>query len=179
MVTVTEPPTATGTSCGIPQRRASLAWASTIFALQVGLGRLGYGLALPAIRHDLRSGFAVYGAINTASLCGYLIGALVAPLLLRRVPRLVMWASLAAGGALAGSALADAVVWLGIMRTVFGVACGVTLVAATVETLDSVAAARRGAASAALWAGAGVGLVGSRRRPRGCRRARRIGDRRP
>ncbi|MGH7709096.1 MAG: YbfB/YjiJ family MFS transporter [Vulcanimicrobiaceae bacterium] len=142
-----------------PRRLVLILWSSVIFGLQIGVARLGYGLALPAIRQALHGNYAAYGAVNAVSLGGYLAGALIAPLLMRRVPRLVLWASVAAGAALAASALVGDVVWLGVARTAFGVASGVTLVAAAVETLESVAPTYRGTASALMWAGTGVGMA--------------------
>ncbi len=141
------------------RRWALLLWSSAIFGLQIGVARLGYGLALPAIRRALHGNYAAYGAVNTASLAGYLFGALAAPLLLRFVPRLVLWSSFVAGAALVASAFANDVVSFGIARTVFGLASGVSLVAAAVETLEAVEGRIRGSASAAMWAGIGVGLA--------------------
>ncbi len=133
--------------------------SSAVFGLQIGVARLGYGLALPAIRHSLQGSYALYGAINAASLGGYLAGALLAPLLIRRVHPLVLASSAVAGAALAASAFASSPLAFGVARTVFGVASGVALVAAAVQTLESVEAARRGGASAVMWAGIGVGLA--------------------
>lgn len=138
---------------------ALVLWSSAVFGMQIGVGRLGYGLALPAIRHSLQGDYALYGAINAASLGGYLAGALLAPLLMRRVDALVLASSAVAGAALAASAFAGDELTFGAARTAFGLASGVTLVAAAVQTLESVEAARRGETSAVMWAGIGVGLA--------------------
>ena len=145
-------------------RRGSLPWAivlwsSAVFGLQIGVARLGYGLALPAIRHSLQGNYALYGVINAASLGGYLAGALLAPWLMRRVDALVLVSSAVAGAALAASAFAGDALLFGVARTAFGIASGVALVAAAAQTLESVEAGRRGSASAVMWAGIGVGLA--------------------
>ena len=54
-------------------------------AIALGLGRFTYALLLPSMRADLRWSFADSGAMNTANAAGYLIGALVAAHIGRRV----------------------------------------------------------------------------------------------
>jgi len=138
---------------------ALVLWSSVVVGAQIGVARLGYGLALPAIRQSLLGDYALYGAINAVSLGGYLVGALLAPMLMRRVTSLVLASSAVAGAALAASAFASGPLTFGVARTVFGIASGVALVTAAVQTLESVEAARRGGASAVMWAGIGAGLA--------------------
>ena len=137
---------------------ALVLWSSAVFGLQIGFARMGYGLALPAIRSALHGNYTLYGTINAASLAGYLAGALIAPLVIRRTRNAVLISSLLGGAALVASAFATGAVVFGIARTLFGLASGVSLVAAAVETLESVEASRRGGASATMWGGIGVGL---------------------
>jgi MFS family permease len=54
-------------------------------AIALGLGRFTYALLLPSMRAGLRWSFADSGAMNTANAAGYLIGALVAAHIGRRV----------------------------------------------------------------------------------------------
>jgi predicted MFS family arabinose efflux permease len=54
-------------------------------ALSLGLARFAYGLLLPAMRQDLQWSYALAGALNTSNAAGYLLGALFAPWLLRRM----------------------------------------------------------------------------------------------
>ncbi len=69
-----------------PSRLIALALAISLgAALSLGLARFAYGLLLPAMRQDLQWSYALAGALNTANAAGYLIGALTAPWLLRRV----------------------------------------------------------------------------------------------
>jgi predicted MFS family arabinose efflux permease len=54
-------------------------------AVALGLGRFAYALLLPPMRADLGWNFAQAGALNTANAAGYLIGALVAAPVGRRI----------------------------------------------------------------------------------------------
>jgi predicted MFS family arabinose efflux permease len=54
-------------------------------AVALGLGRFAYALLLPAMRADLGWSFADAGALNTANAAGYLVGALVAAPLGKRM----------------------------------------------------------------------------------------------
>ncbi|MEP6970891.1 MAG: YbfB/YjiJ family MFS transporter [Betaproteobacteria bacterium] len=70
-------------------------------AVSLGITRFAYGLLLPPMRDDLGWSYALAGAMNTSNAAGYLLGALLTPLLLRRArPGSVMLA-----GALAASVL--------------------------------------------------------------------------
>ncbi|MGB6062117.1 MAG: YbfB/YjiJ family MFS transporter, partial [Candidatus Aquilonibacter sp.] len=137
---------------------AFVLWSSAVFALQIGVARLGYGLALPAIRTTLHGNYTLYGTINAASLGGYLLGALIAPLAIRRIPHAVLWSSVVASMALAISGFAADQLVFGAARVLFGLASGIALVAAAVQTLESVDASKRGGASAVMWGGIGVGM---------------------
>jgi predicted MFS family arabinose efflux permease len=136
-----------------------VAWSSAVFALQIGVARLGYGLALPAIRATLHGDYALYGTINAASLAGYLAGALIAPAIMRRFRNAVLLSSLVAGIALMLSGIAGDALIFGVARTIFGLASGVSLVAAATQTLEAVDAPHRGGVSSIMWGGIGAGLV--------------------
>jgi predicted MFS family arabinose efflux permease len=84
---------------------------------------------------------------------------LLAPSLMRRVRDSVLASSVVAGAALVVSGFAADALVFGIARTLFGVASGVALVAAAVQTLEFVEARHRGGASAIMWAGIGLGLA--------------------
>ncbi len=69
-----------------PARLIALALAISLgAALSLGLARFAYGLLLPAMRQDLQWSYALSGALNTSNAAGYLIGALSAPWLLKRM----------------------------------------------------------------------------------------------
>ena len=74
-------------------------------ALSLGITRFAYGLLLPPMREDLGWSYALAGAMNTSNAAGYLIGALLTPLLLRRwYPGTVMlWGALIASVLMAAS----------------------------------------------------------------------------
>jgi predicted MFS family arabinose efflux permease len=61
---------------------AALALAA---AVSLGLARFSYALLLPAMRADLGWSYFTAGAMNTVNAAGYLLGALLAPRLLRRL----------------------------------------------------------------------------------------------
>ena len=54
-------------------------------AVSLGISRFAYGLLLPPMRADLGWSYALAGGMNTANAAGYLLGALSAPALIRRV----------------------------------------------------------------------------------------------
>lgn len=69
-----------------PQKLIALALAIAMgAALSLGLARFAYGLLLPAMREDLQWSYVLAGALNTSNAAGYLVGALSAPWLLRRM----------------------------------------------------------------------------------------------
>jgi predicted MFS family arabinose efflux permease len=53
-------------------------------AVSLGITRFAYGLLLPPMRADLGWSYTLAGAMNTANAAGYLLGALMAPWLMRR-----------------------------------------------------------------------------------------------
>ena len=60
-------------------------WLSLAAAVALGITRFAYGLLLPPMRADLGWTYALAGAMNTFNAVGYLVGALTAPWLLRRL----------------------------------------------------------------------------------------------
>ena len=54
-------------------------------AVSLGITRFAYGMLLPPMRADLGWTYTVAGAMNTANAVGYLLGALSAPWLMRRL----------------------------------------------------------------------------------------------
>ena len=60
---------------------AALALAA---AISLGLSRFSYALLLPPMRADLGWSYFTAGAINTVNAAGYLVGALLTPLAMRR-----------------------------------------------------------------------------------------------
>jgi predicted MFS family arabinose efflux permease len=92
-------------------------------AVSLGITRFAYGLLLPPMRDDLGWTYALAGAMNTSNAAGYLLGALLTPMLLRRAqPGSVMLAgALAASVLMAVSGLfTDTGIWL-LQRLAAGV----------------------------------------------------------
>ncbi|MBC7716596.1 MAG: YbfB/YjiJ family MFS transporter, partial [Pseudorhodobacter sp.] len=81
-------------------------------AISLGLARFAYALLLPPMRADLGWNYFTAGAMNTANAAGYLLGALMTPMLLRSwgARRLMLTACVATAVLLAahGAASADA-----------------------------------------------------------------------
>jgi len=67
-------------------------------AVSLGITRFAYALLLPVMRTDLGWSYTLAGAMNTVNALGYLVGALAAPALLRRVApgTLLLWGAVLA-----------------------------------------------------------------------------------
>jgi hypothetical protein len=69
--------------------RTQLLWLAVALsmgaAISLGITRFSYALLLPPMREDLGWSYTLAGGMNTANALGYLLGALVTPLLLRRL----------------------------------------------------------------------------------------------
>src|SRR5450830_1853899 len=88
-----------------PDRRLSHPLATALAlslaaAIALGLTRFSYGLLLPPMREDLGWSYLLAGSMNTYNALGYFLGALIAPLLMRRVG-----VALAGGRILAGESV--------------------------------------------------------------------------
>ncbi|HEY0613059.1 MAG TPA: YbfB/YjiJ family MFS transporter [Candidatus Elarobacter sp.] len=149
-------------SAGDRSGYAAVGIAALAIAVDIGLARVGYGLVLPAIRHDLGGPYSVYGAIAAVHLGGYLAGTIVAPSLMRdrrRLPAVTAIAHLAVAASIVVSALSPNALLLGIARAAIGVASGVGIASAVTDALERVAPERRGIASAIAWSAIGVALI--------------------
>lgn len=62
-------------------------------AVSLGVTRFSYGLLLPPMRDNLGWSYTLAGTMNTVNAVGYLLGALLTPLLMRRLgpSRLFLW----------------------------------------------------------------------------------------
>lgn len=133
-------------------------------AVGLGLARFAYALLLPTMRTDLGWSFSTAGAMNTANALGYLVGALVAAPLGRRIGARTAFVG---GGivttvALLASAASGNLALLMSARAVAGIAGAVSFVIGA--GLAAQAGARHGTGRAALllgvyFAGGGVGIV--------------------
>ena len=145
----------------VPAIRLALA-LSLGAALSLGITRFAYGLLLPPMRADLGWSYALAGAMNTSNATGYLLGALLTPLLLRhtRPGRLMLWGSLAASVLMAASGLfSDTAVWL-VQRLAAGVASAFVFITGGLlaARLASTEPQRGGLLIGLYYGGTGLGI---------------------
>jgi len=145
---------------------AALALAA---AVSLGLARFSYALLLPPMRADLGWSYLTAGSMNTVNAAGYLAGALLMPIVLRRFSaRLALLGGGVASGLLLaahGLVLADSALY--VLRALTGVASAATfvcggLLAARLGGRAPNAAGRAPSAGLVLgvyYGGTGVGIV--------------------
>ena len=133
-------------------------------AISLGLARFAYALLLPPMRADLGWNYFTAGAMNTANAAGYLLGALMTPMLLRSwgARRLMLTACVATAVLLAAHGAASADATLLALRLLTGISSALVFVS------GGLMAARLGAgqANAGLvlgiyYGGTGVGIIAS------------------
>ena len=131
---------------------AALALAA---AVSLGLARFSYALLLPPMRADLGWSYLTAGAMNTVNAAGYLAGALLMPMTLRRfgARRALLGGGVASGLLLCahGVVLTDAALYL--LRALTGVA------SAAMFVCGGLLAARLGGQVNAVGRGPSAGLV--------------------
>ena len=141
---------------------AALALAA---AVSLGLARFSYALLLPAMRADLGWSYFTAGAMNTVNATGYLLGALLAPRLLRRLDARQF---MLAGGAAAAVLLTlhaltreDAVLYA--LRLGCGIASAASFVGGGLlaARLAQRAPHRSGLVLGVYYGGVGLGIVAS------------------
>lgn len=134
-------------------------------AISLGLTRFSYALLLPPMRDDLGWTYLLAGGMNTANAIGYLVGALVTPLLLRRhAPGSI----LLGGAALATVLMAVCGFLLGspallLQRLLAGVASAAVFVAGGLMAarLGALDARRSGLLLGVYYGGVGWGIAAS------------------
>jgi predicted MFS family arabinose efflux permease len=131
---------------------AALALAA---AVSLGLARFSYALLLPPMRADLGWSYLTAGAMNTVNAAGYLAGALLMPLTLRRfgARRALLGGGVVSGLLLCahGLVLSDAALYL--LRALTGVA------SAAMFVCGGLLAARLGGQGGTVARGPSAGLV--------------------
>ena len=110
-------------------------------AVSLGMTRFAYALLLPPMREDLSWSYTLAGAMNTFNAVGYLVGALVTPLALRRVGAIavLIWGSVVAATLMAVAGFLTDNTGLLVQRFLAGIA------SATVFVSGGLLAARLGA----------------------------------
>jgi predicted MFS family arabinose efflux permease len=134
-------------------------------ALSLGLARFAYALLVPPMRADLGWSYAVAGLLNTSNAAGYLLGALTAPLLLRRLDatRLFMLGAVLSCVWMGLSGFfRDTPMWLAL-RALAGVSSAWVFVTGGIlaARLSSEQPQRGGLVIALFYGGTGLGITAS------------------
>jgi predicted MFS family arabinose efflux permease len=132
-------------------------------AVSLGMARFSYALLLPPMRAELGWSYFTAGAMNTVNAAGYLLGALLAPLALRRIDaRRVMLAGGVAAAlllALHGWARSDAALFA--LRGASGVASAASFISGGLlaARLAGRADGRAGLVLGIYYGGTGLGII--------------------
>jgi len=132
-------------------------------AVSLGLARFSYALLLPPMREDLGWSYLLAGAMNTGNAFGYLIGALLTPMLMRRIgaQRTLVGGALVTGAfVLAGGWLVDADLLLA-QRVLSGIGSAMIFIAGGLlaARLGSLHPERAGLLIGLYYGGTGIGIV--------------------
>jgi predicted MFS family arabinose efflux permease len=150
----------------LPEHGRASGWLRSVrlalgTAAALGLARFAYGLLVPAMRDELGWSLAKAGTLTTANSLGYLVGALVAGPLSRRLNETATFrlGMVLTAAALAANAATASYPVLLLTRAVAGVFGALVFIAGGV--LASRAAASRGSALpvSIYFAGAGLGIA--------------------
>ncbi|WP_300752826.1 YbfB/YjiJ family MFS transporter [Janthinobacterium sp.] len=147
----------------LPHPLATALALSMAAAIALGLTRFSYGLLLPPMRDDLGWSYLLAGSMNTCNALGYFLGALVTPLLMRRMG---VWRLLVAGAVLAAlftlaPGLVTATTALFVLRVAAGLASACIFIAGGLlaARLGSLHSERAGFYIGLYYGGTGLGIV--------------------
>ena len=129
----------------------------------IGLARFAYTPLLPALIQAGWFGPADAAYLGAVNLLGYLVGALLARWMARRMPAAVALRAmmLAATVAFAACAFPNSFAWFVVWRFIAGYAGGVLMALAAPAALAQVPLARRGLAGGVVFTGVGLGIASS------------------
>ena len=134
-------------------------------AVSLGITRFAYALLLPVMRADLGWSYTLAGAMNTFNALGYLLGALAAPALLRRLApgTLLLWGAVLATLFMALSGFFIEAVPLLLQRLLAGVASAVIFIAGGLMAarLGALDVGRSGLLLGLYYGGVGWGISAS------------------
>ena len=134
-------------------------------AVSLGISRFAYALLLPVMRADLGWSYTLAGAMNTVNALGYLLGALAAPALLRRLApgTLLLWGAVLATLFMALSGFFIEAVPLLLQRLLAGVASAVIFIAGGLMAarLGALDVGRSGLLLGLYYGGVGWGISAS------------------
>ena len=142
--------------------RLSVGGAATLL-VGMGIGRFSYTPMIPALIEGGGLSAAEAGAVQAFNMAGFLIGALAAPWLRRRMEeasllRACLWVTLAC---LVASIAPAGAVWLIFWRGLAGIAMGVMMVYALAVVTRHAPANRLGAATGIVFTGVGIAILAS------------------
>ena len=139
--------------------------ASLAPTICLGIGRFAYSLVLPDMRDSLDWSYSAAGFMNTINAVGYLLGALVASRVIKRVglAASVRWGTLACVASLALCALSGNFFLLSFARLLsgFGAAFGFIGGAALAATVAQSRPERANFLLSLFYAGPGLGILSS------------------
>lgn len=132
-------------------------------AIALGMARFSYALLLAPMRADLDWSYLLAGAMNTANAFGYLLGALITPVLMRKLGAtrsMMTGAWLTALFMLASGFITDTAM-LFVQRILSGMSSATVFVAGGVlaARLGSLVPERSGLVLGLYYGGAGTGIV--------------------
>lgn len=127
----------------------------------IGLARFAYAPLLPAVIADGWFAPGTAGYVGAANLAGYLLGALTARQVGRRlgIPTVMRGAMLAASVSLAACAVPMPFGWFFAWRLLSGIAGGFLIILGPSTALALVPAGRRGLAGGLIMTGVGLGIA--------------------
>jgi predicted MFS family arabinose efflux permease len=130
-------------------------------ASALGFARFAYGLLLPAMRDDLHWSLAQAGAMNTANGLGYLLGAMLSAVVVRRLGTAAAfrWGMVLTAVTLAVTAASDDFLVLLAARAAAGATGAVVFVTGGVIAARIAARSSSGAPLTLYFAGAGLGIA--------------------
>ena len=137
--------------------------AMLAIGLDVGVARMTYGVALPALARDLQLSLTAAGLLGTLHLVGYLLGTLASPslnakagaLAVCRGSHFVFACAMLVGG------LTSEITTMAASRFVAGLAAGFGVFSIFVIVFDVTEPEKRAAAGSLVWSGIGVAVVAS------------------
>ena len=152
---MTTDPLAARSRWGQPARLA-LGTASAL-----GLARFAYGLILPAMRSELGWSLAQAGALTTANAVGYLLGAVVAAPVARKLSLAVTFrlGMVLTAAALAATAATSSYPVLLLTRAAAGLAGTLVFITGGVIASHTAASTRSAAPLTIYYSGAGLGIA--------------------
>jgi MFS family permease len=134
-------------------------------AIALGLSRFSYALLLLPMRTDLGWTYLLAGSMNTGNALGYFFGALLTPVLMRRVG---IWQTLVGGSVLVGvfmllSGIVTDAATLFLLRVCAGIASAFVFVGGGVlaAQLGSMHSKRAGLLIGLYYGGTGLGIAAS------------------